>query len=226
MSGNFSRDFFGNPRPTTGAWTIGAYEYSDLGGQPLPVNGLCGAALNLCNSGTLIDAADTDSFYLWSCEGLNGGTSANCQKPKSPFPLDTDSDGVPDATDRCPKTAIAARNFVNVFGCAMPIATKFDIKPDFNATDINGMQNLELGISQYGKISYANKNLLLVKMSAGEDDRLDIDADLNISQGKITLNQNNLPQLNQAATITLYNTNFNSPAPLWTQLNSSSSRAR
>ena len=48
-------------------------------------------------------------------------------------------------------------------------------------------------------------------MSAGEDDMLNLDADLNISQNKITLNQNNLPQLNQSATITIYNTNFTNP---------------
>jgi len=74
------------------------------------------------------------------------------------------------------------------------------------------LQNLELGVSQYGKISYTNKNILLVKTTAqNEDERLDIDADLNITQSRVTLNQNNLPQLNQAATITLYNTSFNSP---------------
>ncbi|HIH09297.1 MAG TPA: hypothetical protein HA254_01365, partial [Candidatus Diapherotrites archaeon] len=48
---------------------------------------------------------------------------------------DDDSDGVPNVIDKCPKTAGTSRNYVNVFGCAMPIATKFDIKPDFNATD-------------------------------------------------------------------------------------------
>ncbi|HIH09286.1 MAG TPA: hypothetical protein HA254_01310, partial [Candidatus Diapherotrites archaeon] len=87
----------------------------------------------------------------------------------------------------------------------------FDVKPDFNATDINGMQNLELGISQYGKILYTNKSILLVKMSAGEDDMLNLDADLNISQNKIALNQNSLPQLSQGATITLYNINLAKP---------------
>ena len=127
------------------------------------------------------------------------------------LPTDDDLDGVPNAIDRCPKTASAARAYVNIFGCALPIATKFDIRPDFNATDINGVQNLEIGISQFGKISYLNKNFLLVKMSAGEDERLNLDADLNISLGKITLNQNNLPQLNVPATITLNNIHFTTP---------------
>ncbi|HIH10065.1 MAG TPA: hypothetical protein HA254_05360 [Candidatus Diapherotrites archaeon] len=125
--------------------------------------------------------------------------------------LDDDLDGVPNAIDNCPRTAATARSYVNIFGCALPIATKFDIKPDFNSTDINGMQNLELGISQFGKVTYANKTLLLVKISAGEDDRLNLDADLNISQGKISLDQNKLPQLNSPATITLYNTSFTNP---------------
>ncbi|HIH09362.1 MAG TPA: hypothetical protein HA254_01705 [Candidatus Diapherotrites archaeon] len=50
-----------------------------------------------------------------------------------------------------------------------------------------------------------------MKTTNGEDDRLDIDAGLGISQNKITLNQSSLPQLNLPATITLYNANFNSP---------------
>ena len=125
---------------------------------------------------------------------------------------DDDLDGVPNLIDHCPKTAGTARPHVNIFGCAIPIADKFDVKPDFNATDINGVQNLELGISQYGKISYANKNILLVKTTAqNEDERLNIDADLNITQGKITLNQSNLPQLSAPAGITLYNTSFTNP---------------
>jgi len=131
---------------------------------------------------------------------------------KLPQQPDDDLDGVPNTTDRCSKTAEAARAYVNIYGCAMPIAAKFDIRPDFSAVDINGLSNLELGISQYGKVSYANKNILLVKTTAqNEDERLNLDADLNISQGKITLNQNSLPQLNFPATITLYNINFTRP---------------
>ena len=137
----------------------------------------------------------------------------NCLAAKSPpSGPDSDLDGVLDSADRCPRTAHAARDFVNTFGCAIPIADKFDIKPQFSSVDINGMQNLELGISIFGKISYMNKNILLVKTTAqNEDERLNLDADLNISQGKITLNQNSLPQLNFPATITLYNTDFRSP---------------
>ena len=161
-------------------------------------------------------AAGTYTLSAKATDNLGASATTNpvtiivsAQGRQSP---DDDLDGVPNAMDRCPKTAVTAKNYVNVFGCSLPIAAKFDIKPDFNATDINGLQNLELGVSQYGKISYTNKNILLVKTTAqNEDERLDIDADLNITQSRVTLNQNNLPQLNQAATITLYNTSFNSP---------------
>jgi len=181
-------------------------------------------------NGTALLGTDTTTpyTYTWGSVGAgaysitarvtdNSGASAtsgtisivvNAQGQQFP---DDDLDGVPDSTDRCPRTAIAAKSFVNIFGCALPIATKFDIRPDFNATDINGMQSLELGILAFGKVSYAGKNILLVKMLAGEDERLNLDADLNISQGKISLNPENLPQLGAPAAITLYNTNFTNP---------------
>jgi len=181
------------------------------------------------NEVTLL-GTDTNAPYSYTWSDVNAGTytitaratdNQGASATSAPISLivntpgqpisDDDLDGVPNAIDNCPRTAMAARDYVNVFGCALPIATKFDIRPDFNTTDINGMQNLELGISQYGKISYSNKNILLVKITSGEDGRLNIDADLNISQNKITLNQSSLPQLNVPATITLYNTSFKNP---------------
>jgi len=154
---------------------------------------------------------DIDGTQRPQGSGWDIGAYEYTDNAQAPVPTDSDGDGVPNTQDRCPKTAGSARVYVNVFGCAIPIATKFDIKPDFNSTDINGLQNLELGISQYGKISYANKNILLVKTTNGEDERLNIDADLSILQGKITLGQSSLPQLNAPATITFFNATFNSP---------------
>ncbi|HIH10145.1 MAG TPA: hypothetical protein HA254_05775 [Candidatus Diapherotrites archaeon] len=108
------------------------------------------------------------------------------------------------------KTGISAI-YINVFGCPVPIAAKFDIKPDFNATDIIALTDLNLGISQFGKITWNNAVISLTETAFGGYDRLDLDAGLNISQSKLSLNQNNIPQLNLPATITLYNTSFNSP---------------
>ena len=49
---------------------------------PAPVNGNCGAELNQCLAGTLLDTADGDDDYLWNCTGLNGGTTASCSLAK------------------------------------------------------------------------------------------------------------------------------------------------
>ncbi|HIH10425.1 MAG TPA: hypothetical protein HA254_07215 [Candidatus Diapherotrites archaeon] len=171
--------------------------------------------LSAKNNGTDLSpffTADKDGILRPQGTGWDIGAYEYVQPAiQPPAPADTDNDGIPNSSDRCPKTALAARAYVNVFGCAMPVAAKFDIRPDFNATDINGMQGLELGISQYGKVSYTNTSLALVKVIAGEDERLNLDADFNITQSKISISQNNLPQLNLPATITIYNTNFNSP---------------
>lgn len=41
-------------------------------------NGTCGTTNNACAAGTLSDTADSSTDYLWSCNGLNGGTNQSC----------------------------------------------------------------------------------------------------------------------------------------------------
>lgn len=49
-----------------------------------PIAGSCSTMMNICNVGTFLDIADANSTnYLWSCLGLNGGTTALCFSPKS-----------------------------------------------------------------------------------------------------------------------------------------------
>jgi hypothetical protein len=43
-----------------------------------PVNGVCGAAMNQCVQGTLLDTNDGGNNYLWQCVGSNSGTTSNC----------------------------------------------------------------------------------------------------------------------------------------------------
>jgi len=125
---------------------------------------------------------------------------------------DSDADGIPDSADRCQRTAPAARAFVNRFGCAKPLADKFDIKPDFEEMDLNGMPGFEVGISAFGKISYAGPDLALVKINpSGEDERPDLDRDLGFSGGTVRLDADGLPMLAKPATITLYNIAFQNP---------------
>ena len=49
---------------------------------PAPVSGSCGAELNQCLAGTLVDIADSSTDHLWNCRGSNGGTTASCSLPK------------------------------------------------------------------------------------------------------------------------------------------------
>ena len=49
---------------------------------PTPINGNCGAELNVCQAGTLNNIDDSDTDYLWNCNGSNGGQTAMCSLPK------------------------------------------------------------------------------------------------------------------------------------------------
>ena len=49
---------------------------------PTPINGNCGAELNVCQAGTLNNIDDSDTDYLWNCSGSNGGQTAMCSLPK------------------------------------------------------------------------------------------------------------------------------------------------
>ena len=53
-------------------------------GQVLsPVNGTCNSLVpNVCTAGTFSDTTDTSTHYKWSCVGVHGGNTANCQHPK------------------------------------------------------------------------------------------------------------------------------------------------
>lgn len=41
-------------------------------------NGQCATSLNGCVKGIFQDVADTNTTYLWTCLGINGGTTASC----------------------------------------------------------------------------------------------------------------------------------------------------
>ncbi|HLC78935.1 MAG TPA: Calx-beta domain-containing protein [archaeon] len=102
-------------------------------------------------------------------------------------------------------------SLINIYNCPLPRAIEFDIKPDFANLDLNNQNSLEIGISTLGKISYANQNLKLVRETANEQDSLDLDSAIEITQSKIYLNSVLLPELNKPATLTLYNINANNP---------------
>jgi len=173
----------------------------------IPINGSCGAARNSCTSGTFSDATDTGTEYLWQCRGINGGTGANCSLP---MPLDSDLDGVADFIDKCPFTPASLASYVNTYGCPKPIATEFNIKPNFDSIDLNAGTAFELGVRSLGKITF-NRPIRMVRIVNNIAQRLDFDSDIDISSARVTLNPANQPDLNGTATITLYNLSFKNP---------------
>src|SRR3989338_2025075 len=54
---------------------------NDTCSLPIPINGVCGTANNICTNGTSVDVVDTSTNYLWNCAGANGGTNDTCSLP-------------------------------------------------------------------------------------------------------------------------------------------------
>ena len=52
--------------------------------QPAPVatSGSCGEERDICRTGTYRNVLDSDTEYLWNCEGANGGETAMCSLRK------------------------------------------------------------------------------------------------------------------------------------------------
>ncbi|TSC69405.1 MAG: hypothetical protein G01um101466_66 [Parcubacteria group bacterium Gr01-1014_66] len=57
------------------------------------VNGSCGVSINSCNTGSLNNIPDSDTHYLWNCDGLNGGSTDFCWQLKPPPAPDIKADG-------------------------------------------------------------------------------------------------------------------------------------
>ena len=57
---------------------------SAYGPDICPVNGFCGSSVNSCSTGSFVDITDSSTYYLWNCNGFNGGATASCSYPKTP----------------------------------------------------------------------------------------------------------------------------------------------
>src|SRR3989344_6671695 len=72
---------------------------------------------------------------------------------------DTDNDGIPDVSDKCPDTPGALRSFVNRVGCPKPRMDSFTTRPNLDDVDLNSASSLELGAA-HGKLSYPQPTYL------------------------------------------------------------------
>lgn len=132
-----------------------------------------------------------------------------------PTSIDEDGDGIADALDYCKNTPPAHAANVNKHGCPQPLATKFDIKPDFKNLDLRSAfhSRFELGKQGRGKIEFINRTLALLKSEgSGAFSRLDLDSAITIAENSISVDTNELPGFDQPATLTFYNVTASDPA--------------
>ncbi len=122
---------------------------------------------------------------------------------------DNDGDGVLNAVDRCPLTPSSLRTMVNTYGCPLPRTTRFTLSLNLASQDLISVPAFDIS-NTYGKISYSQTSNPY-KLIRNTDDQIDIDSNLTITKGLVSLDSTQLPELNKRATITLYNLNITSP---------------
>jgi hypothetical protein len=193
--------------------------------NPAGIN--CGATCSYgFVNGTVVVLSVTNNvgslFTSWQgCDSISSDSNASCSITMAsnrtiianftllPGYNDNDGDGIVDSIDQCSNTSIALRNYTNKYGCPMPIATKFDIKPDFYNSNLSSVDSFEIGISDIGRINFRNADINILRLNGG--DRFNLDSNINITRGKVLINSTNLQMLNISARITLYNVALNSP---------------
>ena len=118
---------------SAGTYTIEATTYSDnvvgsftltvapANTTPDPVIGQCNNTVqNACVTGTPNDnaVADTNTYYRWRCDGLNGGAnSGTCQKQKGCPNTCTYGTWTPAATSKCSGTVAQSRTNTTANAC-------------------------------------------------------------------------------------------------------------
>jgi len=119
---------------------------------------------------------------------------------------DRDVDGILDVNDKCPDLFGEA----DAYGCPKPIATRFDILSDLRS-DLTNFLDFRIGISKYGKIEFGNNVVKLVKTSGSNYVQANLDKNFNFTKNKVEVNSSDLPDVNKAATITLFNISVSNP---------------
>lgn len=81
---------------------------------------------------------------------------------------------------------------------------------DYNYKEIQNLENIILENTNYGKIKI-NEQVNLTEDANYQDDFLDLDNNIEISQNKIEVNILSLPNFNKAATLWIYNVEYSNP---------------
>lgn len=151
-----------------------------------------------------VNSIQTRAVTISSPSGCTGGspiTTQSCVVSPSSNTIDDDTDGILNTIDLCPHTPVG--KVVNQKGCPLPKASKFNTI-DLSNVNLNSVPSFEVS-NTFGKISFTSP-VSLVK----NDTILDIDSNLSIAKGIISLDSTHLPELNKPATLTFYNVTISS----------------
>ncbi len=116
---------------------------------------------------------------------------------------DSDGDGITDGYDKCPGTPPLTP--VNIYGCETPKYANFEnnITTDFSKTDLINATDITIGVPDVAKIEFRKNELFLVGKN--------LDKYVEIGNYSITINTENIPELNISAVITFYNVALQDP---------------
>lgn len=157
------------------------------------------------NTGTSNTSSSGNNNSGSSSNGTTGNTNTGSSNSTSVITSsDADGDGISNSIDKCPYTKPGVK--VNKLGCPEFKSIKYTT-PDLSDADLNSVSVLEFA-NNLGKISYPQGNYNLARNSG---DAIDLDSNLNIAKGIVSLNSTQVPELNKPATITLYNITEKSP---------------
>ncbi len=84
---------------------------------------------------------------------------------------------------------------------------------DYSYEELQNLSSLVLEDTNHGKIKF-NQNINLTDDSNPEDNQIDIDSFINISENRIEINSTAIPNLNKSATLQLYGLTFTNPRVL------------
>ncbi len=118
---------------------------------------------------------------------------------------DDDGDSINNANDKCENTATGIK--VNLKGCPLPRLGNYRAS-SLGYADLNAVNNFEIK-NDLASIKF-NYEISLVRSG----DQLNIEDYVSLETNKITLDSNNLPELNVPATLIFNNVNFEDPVIL------------
>jgi hypothetical protein len=168
-----------------------------------------------CGYGSCLDE-QLPSFNATTEAGIcniandNGACSTSCENYACNYDyqtcgLDDDGDGIPNIDDKCPGTATNPPNGVNIYGCPMPIFSKFtpSLTTDFHNSDLLDLNDMTIGITGRGQVLF-NGNVTLLTGSSGSYGHVDLDSNADIEQQRVDVDSLSLPMLDKPGLVTLY----------------------